>query len=265
MAGLGVIVVSGVAIGLTGSESPSADVEAKKVVVADSPKSPGLDIVHETRWPDGEADIIEKAEPREEPAEEEPDADTTPPAFQILHPVDGQVFESKEVVFEGTAEPGARVFAGEYEADVNDTGGWRIVLFLSPGTNHAVLKAKDAAGNLTEDSVTVVYERGEEPKEEPKEEQPKDKEVDGVWEFVAYQAYGECSENPPYDVFYGKGKPGSVIRVVSEYGDGEAVVGDHGEWELRVYFEGSPIGQGILVKVKDQFDHQQTFEFTHTA
>jgi hypothetical protein len=31
-----------------------------------------------------------------------------------------------------------------------------------------------------------------------------------------------------------------------------------------VFFPESPIGQGILVMVKDEFGHQKSFEFTHT-
>lgn len=52
---------------------------------------------------------------------------------------------------------------------------------------------------------------------------------------------------------------------MSEYRSGEAEVNGDGGWEVRVYFEGSPIVQGIQIKVHDQFDHQQTFEFTRTA
>jgi hypothetical protein len=276
IAGLSLIVVSGVALGQTRAESPPTTVKEEKVVVAAGPDSVSPEVVRDTKWAPVESDDQED-EPKDEgpaepPAKDEPEVDDTPPAIQILHPAEGQVFETKKVVFEGTSEPGARVFAGEYEADVDDAGNWRIVLFLSPGTNHATLRAKDVAGNVGEDSVTVVFKRVEEPKDEqepPKdheEQPPKDGEGEEVdWEFAAHQAYGECSETPPFDVFYGKGKPGSVIRVVSEYGDGEAEVNGDGAWELRVYFEGSPVGQGILVTVKDQFDHQRTFEFTHTA
>jgi len=274
IAGLSVIVVSGAALGLTDSETPSGNDEIEKVVVEEDHQAV---LAKEARWPD-ETYVIDEPKPVEEPAEApkdlEPEADTTPPALQILHPIEGQVFESKKVVFEGTTEPGASVYAGEYEADVDEKGNWRIVLFLSPGANHATIRAKDAAGNVAEASVTIVFEPGEEPKDEdkPKEEdkpreedKPKEEVDEGAWEFVAHQAFGECAETPPFDVFYGKGKPGSVIHVLSEYGSGEAVVNDHGEWELKVYFEGAPVGQGILVKVIDQFDHKQMFEFTRTG
>ena len=273
----GAVVVSGVAFGLTGVDTASTTTEAKEEP-ADKPDVVAVDNGHEENWDLHESDQPDEPKPIEEPPEPpvgEPELDTTPPDLQILHPVDGQVFESKEVVFEGITERGARVFAGEYEADVDEEGNWRIVLFLSPGTNHATLRAKDRAGNVSEDSVTVVFEHVEEPKDEeeprhedePKEEEePKEDHEEGeqVWEFSAQQVYGECSENPPYDVFYGTGKPGSVIRVLSEYGSGDTLVNEHGEWELRVYFEDAPVGQGILVKVVDEFEHMMTFEFTRT-
>jgi hypothetical protein len=115
--------------------------------------------------------------------------DTTPPELRILHPVDGQIFDTTDVVFEGVTEPGARVFAGPYEADVNDEGGWRIVLILSSGSNHATLKATDAAGNVSQASVSVIYA--------PPQEPPKEAEEPKGWEFSAHQVYGECSENHP--------------------------------------------------------------------
>jgi hypothetical protein len=281
----GALVVSGVAFGLTGADTPPTTTDAEDEV-GDDPDVVAVKKAHEENWDLHEAYRLDEPKTAEEPSEppaDVPEPDTTPPEFQILHPVDGQVFESKEVVFEGTTEPGSRVFAGEYEADVNDSGGWRIVLFLSPGTNIATLRAEDEAGNVSEDSVTIVFERVEEPKDQdeprhedgPKEEEepkhedgPKEEEEpkeEQVWEFSAKQVYGECSESPPYDVFHGTGKPGSVIRILSEYGSGEAVVNEEGGWESKVYFEGAPVGKGILVKVVDEFDHMKTFEFTHTA
>lgn len=268
IASLTVVVVAGVAFGLPGSDLwADKDQIFEFPVEVDEPTT--TKVVEETdepRYEEGPKYDEEPGYEHEEEAKEEDEVtkvtepdDTTPPDFQILHPVNGQVFETKEVVFEGITEPGARVFAGQYEADVNDDGGWRIVLILSPGSNHATLKAKDAAGNITEASVAVTYVVPE--KEEPKEEE---KEEPKEWEFSANQVYGECSENPPYDVFHGTGKPGSRVLVVSEYGDGETEVNEHGEWEIKVYFPESPIGQGILVKVKDEFGHQKAFEFTHT-
>ncbi len=268
IASLTVVVVAGVAFGFsdteywTGRDWESQPIEFDVPTTTEADDKPEDEPFEEPkyeespRYSDGsEHEDGDGKEVDEVTAVTKPE-DTNPPDLQILHPVDGQVFETKEVVFEGVTEPGARVFAGQYEADVNDDGAWRIVLILSPGANHATLKAKDAAGNISQASVSVTYAVPE--KEEPKEEEPKE------WEFSAYQAYGECSESPPYDVFYGTGKPGSTIWVLSEYGSGETEVNEHGEWEIKVFFPESPIGQGILVKVKDEFGHKQSFEFTHS-
>ena len=154
LAGLSVIVMSGVAIGQPDAESPSTTVESEQVVAIEEPKQPVPDTDYEKNWVRSESRDEPKAEEPAEPVKEEAPADTTPPGIQILHPEEGQVFETKKVVFEGTTEPGARVFAGEYEADVDDAGNWRIVLFLSPGSNQATLRAKDAAG--IEDCPTVT-------------------------------------------------------------------------------------------------------------
>jgi hypothetical protein len=230
---------------------------------------PGSSIVIEpgdkpatTSEPTREVEEVAVTEPADEkppvtePADEKPPvtepADLTPPALAILHPIDGQVFSTKEVVFEGTTEVGARVFAGPYEADVRDDGSWRIVLFLAPGQNLATFIAKDGAGNVTEAKVSPVLE------EKEHEEEPKG-------EFSALQQYGECSENPPYDVFYGTARPGTKITVVSEFGDGVTEVNDSGHWEIKVTFPESPFGLTFLVKVIDSDGHSQAFEFTHTG
>lgn len=206
--------------------------------------------------------------PESEPAEKEP-VDDTPPEIVILHPEDGQVFEHKEVAFEGETEPGARVFAGEYEADVADNGAWRIVLFLGQGENVVTIKAMDSSENVGTDSVTVIYRAPEKPKaEEPKEEEPKEEEPKEEvleWEFSAHQLYGECGEDPPYDVFYGSGKAGSVIQVQSEFGSGKTEIGERGKWDIKVIFEGAPVGEAFPVKVTDEFGNYAVFEFVRTG
>ncbi len=196
--------------------------------------------------------VIYKApEPKEDPPKEDPPKDTTPPEIVILHPEDGQVFETKEVVFEGETEPGARVFVAGHEADVSESGAWRIVLALEKGENYVKAKAKDKAGNYSYDSVTVIYQ--------PDGEEPVD------WEFTAHQLYGECGEEPPYDVFYGTGKPGSLIFIESAYGGGVAEINEAGDWEIKVIFESAPVGKTFAVYVTDKFGHKQVFEFVHTG
>jgi hypothetical protein len=257
------LAVAGTALALTGPDETPATEDKEVSSVYEAPE---IITIKADKIPEDEPlDQPKETAPTEEDKETEtPDelADTIPPALAILHPVDGQVFEKKEVVFEGTTEPGARVFAGKYEADVKDDGSWRIVLYLSPGDNRATFKAMDAAGNVATASVSMTYLAPE--KDEPKEgeDKPKDGE-EADWKFEAHQQFGVCSETPPYDVFHGTGKPGTAIYVKSEFGNGVAEVNDDGQWELKVFFETAPVGLTFPVKVKDEFGNYQVFEFTH--
>jgi hypothetical protein len=213
----------------------------------------------ETPKPD-EDEVAETPKPDEAKNEDiaEHEADQVPPGLEILFPENNQHFEKKEVVFEGRTEPGAKVFAGKYQADVNGDGGWRIVLYLSPGANGVSFRAKDAAGNVSEDSINVwldVTTTTTEPKEDG------DDGEEHHWEFSAKAAFGQCEENPPFDVYFGTGKPGDTIKITSEYGSGTTTVHDNGEWEVKVYFETAPVGEVFGVKVRDSFDHSKMFEF----
>lgn len=261
----------------------------------------------------------------EEPSEE---ADTTPPEIDILHPTDGQVFEKSTIAFEGTTEPGARVFAGKYEADVDADGNWRIVLILSPGKNKTTFVAKDAAGNQASASVTAVYDAPEKDvaftahqkygetahgyekfwgtaapgtkvtvtsdygsastkasesgewwlklhfeaaagttfKATVRDSEGHSKAfevhvVEKVHEFSAKQKYGSCSENPPYDVFYGTGTPGMVVEIISKYGYTTTAVGDGGTWDKKVYFEDAVVGEVFEIVIETSEGHRKVFEF----
>lgn len=177
------------------------------------------------------------------------DPDTTPPPIEVLHPEDGQVFHEKTITFEGKTEPGAKVTAGRYEADVTDDGVWRIRLVLSAGRNLARFTATDAAGNSSEATVTVVYE--------PKKEDPP------KVAFSAHQKYGSSSASPPYDVFYGTATPGAKIWVGSEYGDASTSANSGGNWEVKVKFPESPVGKAIRVVVESNDGGRKVFEFVN--
>ena len=176
-------------------------------------------------------------------------ADTTPPRLTITSPEDGHVSDSKTIRFTGTTEPGAVVTAGRFEADVDDKGNWSIVLVLNDGGNRARFTATDAAGNETTVGITVYFE---EPKEEPP---PPD------WVFTAHATYGSCSFDPPYDVYHGTAKPGTKVLITSEFGGGHVYADDGGHWELKVFFPEAPYNVGFLVKVRDEFGNQKSFEF----
>jgi hypothetical protein len=184
-----------------------------------------------------------------------PTADVTPPIIEIVTPTDGQIFTDKTITFAGVTEPGARVFAGDYEAEVDPEGNWNIVLRLSVGANPATFVAVDAAGNEATATVTPVYRPVEVTTTQPKE----------VAAFTAGSIYGQCSEIPPYDVYHGTGQPGSTISVTSDYGSGQTTVGPGGGWELRVEFPEAPVGEAFAVKVKDSLGRSKIFEFVHTA
>jgi hypothetical protein len=184
--------------------------------------------------------------------------DTTPPPLTITTPKDNEHFEVDLIEFAGTTEPGATVFAGPYEADVDGDGNWSIKLILSPGANGALFTATDAAGNQTEARVTVHYDVPETTTTKPPEEPPKEEIT-----FTAHRVYGSCEENPPYDVYWGTAPPGTPIYVQSEYGSGETEANANGDWEIRVYFPESPGGVEFSVKVKDDKGHQETFGFVH--
>ena len=224
-----------------------------------------------------EFDVIEKDKPESDEAEmdeaemdeaesDEKDHETDhendhegaiePPKFEILWPHDGAVVDDEKIAFEGVTTPGARVFAGPWEADVNDDGGWRIVLYLEPGVNKANLYA-ESDGGVSEDSVTITRVVADEPKDEPKDD-PKE---EPTYELVAYQQYGYCEEPEPYDVFWGETAPGATVIIWSQYGSKEVVAGPEGGWETVVYFPEAPYGVEFQVKVKS-IEQTRYFAFT---
>lgn len=84
--------------------------------------------------------------------------DTTPPALTITSPADGSTVSDRIVKFSGTAEAGAKVYSGPFDAKVADNGDWSIKLVVATtGETKARITAEDAAGNTTVKSVTVKY------------------------------------------------------------------------------------------------------------
>ncbi len=197
----------------------------------------------------------EEEEPNKEQEKEEPEKDTTPPELVILYPEDGAHFTDTHLAFEGEVEPGSKVFAAGYEADVTDDGHWRIVLILSSGGNLATFTALDETGNEAQASVKVYLDKTEEaPKEEPNDE-PKE------YEFAAHQKYGSCNEDVPYDVWYGTGDPGTKIWIGSEYGSNSTVIGENGNWDLKVKFPEAPCNDAIKVVLETDDGHRKVYEF----
>jgi hypothetical protein len=181
--------------------------------------------------------------PADPPKDEEPpaDDDTTPPPLAILFPENEQHFDEKQIAFEGETEPGARVLAGRYEADVDKQGNWRIVLILNPGGNVVTFTAKDVAGNMTEKSIKVFLDA-----EEPT-----------VKEFSAHQKWEVVDGHPAENKYYGTGTPGTTVWVGSEYGDGSVKIGEGGEWSLYVKFPEAPCNETFTVVVENENNRRE--------
>ena len=165
--------------------------------------------------------------------------------IEVLFPHEGQEFDDKSVVFEGEVEPGAKVYAGDYQADVTESGAWRIVLFLSPGSQTVKFKAIDPAGNIATDTVTVSL-AGKEVKNH---------------NFTINQKYFESHE--PFEKFYGTGNPGVGILAQSEYGTEDARVGENGEWWLPVEFGGLTETTTFPITITTTEGFSGTYWFTY--
>ena len=180
----------------------------------------------------------------EEPKEE---VDDTPPPLEVLFPENEQHFEEDTIPFEGKTEPGARVFAGRYEADVDDEGNWRIVLILNPGGNLVTFKAKDAAGNVTEKAIKVYLDQ------------------EAATEFSAHQKWEVVDGHPAENKYYGTAAPGTKIWVGSEFGSGSTRANDKGEWLLRVKFPEAPCNETFKVVVEAEGNHRKEFRMKYVC
>ncbi|MEA1903406.1 MAG: hypothetical protein U9N56_07760 [Actinomycetota bacterium] len=262
VAAFALVLVAGAAVAFmatpgddTAGEPVAIRVPATTTSIVEKEQPPTTQAVKEEPIKDDHSGDLDD-EPKDEPEEEVEEKDTTPPDIVILFPEDGQHFDEKKVAFEGKTEPGARVFAGDYEADVDGEGNWRIVLILThDGGNLAAFDAVDEAGNKSTASVKAYYDAPDEPKEEPKEE-PKD------YEFSATQKYGSCGEEVPYDKWYGMGDPGTKIWIESKFGSGSTVIGESGEWWLKVEFPEAPCGETFDVVLETDQGHREVYSFT---
>jgi len=260
VAAFALVLVAGVAVAFMGT--PENDAAHETPQALDKPTTTSSTF-HEKEEPPKQEEPKEEEHKEEPPKEEEKkeevkeEEDTDPPDLVILYPENGQHFEKKEVAFEGKTEPGASVFAGKYEADVDAEGNWRIVLILThEGVNKAKFTAHDEAGNEATASVEVYYDgpkEEEKPKEEPKEH-----------DFSAHQKYGSCGEDPPYDIWSGTGTPGTEIWIGNEWGSASTTIPESGEWHLKVTFGDMPCGTHTVVLETNDGD-RNVYEFTRVC
>ncbi|MDJ0923794.1 MAG: hypothetical protein QNJ77_04460 [Acidimicrobiia bacterium] len=273
IAAFAVVLLGGAALAQVGafSSAPAADVAALSAAssneagtdvpqpVADVATEEKIEEVAETTEPPKEdepkADETDKEPVEEEPVKDEPpsdeppeEVDETPPPLEILFPENEQHFEEATIPFEGKTEPGARVFAGRYEADVDDEGNWRIVLILNEGGNLVKFKAKDAAGNITERSIKVFLDHGV------------------ATEFTAHQKWEVVDGYPAENKYYGTAAPGTKIWVgASNKGSGHTTANAEGEWSLRVKFEGAECGETFTVVVEAEGNHRKEFRMKYVC
>lgn len=254
VAAFALVLVAGAAVGFVATSDEEVATAPETV---EKPSTTSTSIEEKEEPPVGHEEVTSEEEkhqedpPKEEPKEEP--KDTTPPKLEILFPEHGQHFAEQKIAFEGITEPGARVFAGDYEADVDKEGNWRIVLILTnEGGNLATFKAIDEAGNEATASVKAYYDA-------PEKEQPKETATEKA--FTVNQKYGTCSEPTPYDKWYGTGTPGMTIWIGNQYGEASTKVNDHGEWYLKVHFPEAPCNEWIDVVLETSEGHRKVFEF----
>lgn len=199
--------------------------------------------------------------------------DAVAPRIQILSPDAKSRAETSSIRVVGLTEPGVKVtYSNDRAIEVGDDGMWSIEVRLTAGENVLTFTARDEAGNHSSASVTVF--RIVDPPPTTTTTRPVDtttttKPTDTTtttkapieWNFTAHNTYGSCTEDPPYDIYYGTGKPGTLITIVSEFGGGTTEVHESGEWSLKVFFPEAPSGLVFTVKVKDFSGTRKLFEF----
>lgn len=276
MAGIGIQRDAGVA-----SDSTYEKEEPKAGVNEDKPKptSTTTTVAKEETKEEKHSEEAKEEAPAKDEAEEATEEDAKneaeeshDPAFTITHPAEGSHVKSKVVAFGGTYDDGTTVRRGKYVASQHE-GEWGIELVLSPGLNRVAFKGITSAGEYVVNTVNVYYDAPEKdvakeaPKEEShdKKEETEDKSEHENVAFKAHQKYGSCGEEVPYDVFYGKAKPGTTISAISEYGSNSATANDDGGWEMKVTFPDAPSGKKFNVKIKASSGESKIFSFTNTG
>ena len=152
----------------------------------------------------------------------------------------------------GTAKPGAEVHIGsEYgrgTTAANDDGKWEIrVEFPTAPCNEPFRVAAESGDHRKEFKMTRACE------------------VDVVLDFTAHQKYGECSEDVPYDVFWGTAAAGATITVESPHGRASTAAGEKGHWELKVEFPDAPVGEVFDVVVESSDGGRSVFSFVNVG
>ncbi len=137
--------------------------------------------------------------------------------------------------FYGAADPGTVIIAasayGDADLVVGDSGEFFLKVYFEgapPGISFPVTLT---AGDVVYDfSFTSLWD-------------PQNVDI------TAHQAYGQSDSATPFEKFYGTAAPGTHIAITSAYGSAEGEAWDEGEWYLKVWFEGAPVGEPFDVNV----------------
>jgi len=86
--------------------------------------------------------------------------DNAAPTIELETPTDGQQFElrkNQNITVKGKTEPEAKVYVNGRLTRANQEGSFSTNLLLNEGENTLALKAEDAAGNFTEQTLKVNF------------------------------------------------------------------------------------------------------------
>jgi len=88
--------------------------------------------------------------------------DSAGPTLQVIAPVDGTTVSSPQITVSGSVSDAGSGLAtlslnGAMVSGITAGGQFTVSTTLSPGSNRLVLRAQDAAGNITEVPLTVTY------------------------------------------------------------------------------------------------------------
>ncbi len=148
--------------------------------------------------------------------------------------------------FYGTAEPGTIIVAyspyGTADLEVGESGEFSLKLWFDGAPSGVTFPV-----TLTVGDVEHVFD------------------FTWLWDpqniaLTAHQTYGSSDSAAPYEKFFGTAPPGTAVSITSEYGRGNTVVGENGEWYLKVWFVGQPAGESFNVTV-NVGDETFTFPF----
>lgn len=172
-----------------------------------------------------------------------------PQVVRITSPADGaQVLEGSTVLVTGEATAGLTVLVNGHGVDWVDGTHWAVVVPLDAGWN--AIRAKGYQGETKVAIDTIEVHRGE----------------IVVVPFTVTQMYGSCSEDPPYETFFGTATPNGKVWVQSPYGEKTVYADADGHFEVTIHFEGVPSGKTFEVSVKDYDKHEyRYFPFTYTG